>query len=165
MVKLKFKQTANTGGDCTAPYNVEISRECTVKELVETILTQKEWGYIDIGENTLSSSFTRVGYKGSTLIGNISRYLSGKRVGNVTASGGWGNMDYRIKLHENQESEFSEAYKLEDWQIEKIIDTLQVARNSLLGITALDSEEEYKRKSIENETCVVRMINDCLKWL
>ena len=39
-------QTSDTRGDCTASYDVQLDKEYTVKEFLETVLTQKvdEWG-------------------------------------------------------------------------------------------------------------------------
>lgn len=39
---IKFQQTARTGGDETAPYDVILDREYTVRELIDYILTRKE---------------------------------------------------------------------------------------------------------------------------
>lgn len=53
---------------------------------------------------------------------------------------------------------------LEDWQLEEIEYTLHIARNAILGLTALDSNYEIEKKTRENECAVTRAIDNCLKW-
>jgi hypothetical protein len=36
------------GSDCTAPYEIDLIRRCTVKEFVSFVLTLEEWGMIGI---------------------------------------------------------------------------------------------------------------------
>ena len=48
MIELIFRQTACTGGDETAPYDVFLTQECTVEEFVTSVLGRNEWGNINI---------------------------------------------------------------------------------------------------------------------
>jgi len=49
-------------------------------------------------------------------------------------------------------------------ELNEIKDCLRMARNTFLGITALDTPEERKEKTAKNETAIVRYINRCLKY-
>lgn len=44
---LNFVPTGKPGSDCTCPYSVKSDTPLTVAELVQQILTRKEWGYIN----------------------------------------------------------------------------------------------------------------------
>ena len=85
---LQFIQTHPAGGDCTAPYTVILDRKYTFGELVDEILTKREWGYIRF------SGF-EYKYRGSECdeIPNEIRNLS---ICSVKASGGWSRMDYNV---------------------------------------------------------------------
>ena len=48
--------------------------------------------------------------------------------------------------------------KIDEWVIREVIDTLQQANITLLGITGLDSPQEFAKKQIENETAINRRI-------
>ena len=50
---------------------------------------------------------------------------------------------------------------MEEWVIREIIDTLQQARVSFLGITGLDSPQEVAEKS-KKETAITRRIGRCI---
>ena len=47
---------------------------------------------------------------------------------------------------------------IEKWIIREVIDTLHQANITLLGITGLDSPQEFAKKQIENETAINRRI-------
>ena len=48
--------------------------------------------------------------------------------------------------------------KVDDWKIKEVIDTLQQANITLLGVTGLDSKEEFEKKCKENSTAINRRI-------
>ena len=48
--------------------------------------------------------------------------------------------------------------KIDEWVIREVIDTLHQANITLLGITGLDSEQEFAKKCVENETAINRRI-------
>lgn len=93
-LSVSFKQTSPIGGDETAAYLAEFSRECTLNELVALLLTHKDsWGAIY--------------YQGSV----VAEYKRGKleylnalwkekcgnsRIKSCKASGGWGQMNYYL---------------------------------------------------------------------
>lgn len=93
MIKLIFRQTARTGGDETAPYDVFLERECTVEDFVTAVLNRKEWGYIVI------NGFGRIEYRRDKIIsttlnnGDMSQLIK-----SVHAAGGWSRMDYYLEI-------------------------------------------------------------------
>lgn len=91
---ITLTQVTPTGGDCTAGYRVDLDKVYTVSEFIEEVLKRfsNEWGYFRI-----MNIFTRIEYRSGKLIENRleGNVLSAKIV-SVTASGGWGNMDYKI---------------------------------------------------------------------
>ena len=48
--------------------------------------------------------------------------------------------------------------KVEDWKIREVIDTLRQANITLLGVTGLDSQQEFEKKCKENSTAITRRI-------
>ena len=91
--------------DCTAPYNVELDRVCTVREFISEVLTKNEWGYIEIDGQ--SEDFTdrifgnpRCFYKGNEVTYTFPDEWLDKTVKSVKADGGWSNMDYLITVEE-----------------------------------------------------------------
>lgn len=93
MIKLIFRQTAPTGGDETAPYDVFLTQECTVEEFVASVLDRKEWG------NIVIKGFGRIEYRWdkivSTTLANGDMAYSIK---SVHAAGGWSRMDYYLEI-------------------------------------------------------------------
>ena len=55
--------------------------------------------------------------------------------------------------------------KIDEWVIREVIDTLHQANITLLGITGLDSPQEFARKSEENETAINRRIRNAIGLL
>lgn len=48
---------------------------------------------------------------------------------------------------------------IDEWIIREVIDTLYMAKSTLLGITGLDTPQEFARKCQENETAITRRID------
>lgn len=99
MIKLQFTKISPTSSDCTAMYKVEPSGECTVQELIDSILTRKEWGNIGIkgDEPWYSPCEISVKYKyGEILESNLSTEDLSKVVKSVEGHGGWSYMSYKI---------------------------------------------------------------------
>ena len=90
----------DVGGDCTMRYGIELDKEYTVKEFIDTILKEKsnEWGGIEI--MTGNNSFSEVSYRYNygKLSGCIDEKYSGKKIVGAAASGGWSKMDYIIRV-------------------------------------------------------------------
>ena len=55
--------------------------------------------------------------------------------------------------------------KIDEWVIREVIDTLHQANITLLGITGLDSEKEFAKKCVENETAINRRIWNAISLL
>lgn len=101
-------QTSDTRGDCTASYDVQLDKEYTVKEFLETVLTQKadEWGafYLMVRSRKLfwqnPSCEYRHGKKTGTTWANILIRYGDRRITKICSDGGWTRMDYYIWLDE-----------------------------------------------------------------
>lgn len=89
---MKFKQTARTGGDCTAPYDVTEYNSITAAEFVNEVLETQpnEWGYIEL------SSGKRIEYKHGKLLNEVPSDWKNIKIDHVKAAGGWSRMDYVI---------------------------------------------------------------------
>lgn len=55
--------------------------------------------------------------------------------------------------------------KIDEWVVREVIDTLHMANITLLGITGLDSPQEFARKCEENETAINRRIMHSISLL
>ena len=55
--------------------------------------------------------------------------------------------------------------KIDNWIIEEVLNTLRQANLVLLGITALDSSEEFAKKCKENESAINRRIKKAIMLL
>ena len=47
---------------------------------------------------------------------------------------------------------------VDEWVVREVIDTLRQANITLLGVTGLDSQEEFERKCKDNSTAINRRI-------
>lgn len=95
-LQLKYKQLRPTGGDETAPYEVTTNRGCTLKELIEKIKSGTFFGNMWIQEDYGCCFISN--YEKKT-IEDFPPALMDKVVKRITASGGWGRMDYEIWLN------------------------------------------------------------------
>ena len=55
--------------------------------------------------------------------------------------------------------------KIDKWVVREVIDTLHQANITLLGITWLDSPQEFAKKCVENETAINRRIYNAISLL
>lgn len=102
----RLTQTSDTRGDCTASYDVQLDKVYTVREFLETILTQKadEWGacYLMVRSKRLfwqnPSCEYRHGNRTGTAWANILMRYGDRHISQVKADGGWTRMDYYIWL-------------------------------------------------------------------
>ena len=93
MVKLKFIQTHPTGSDETAPYDVILDKECTVREFIDAVLKRNEWGRIKIKNGSC------IEYRRNEVISNdMTENDMACVINKVRASGGWSNMDYYLEI-------------------------------------------------------------------
>ena len=95
MIKLTFIQTAPTGGDETAPYDVLLEQECSVDDFVAAVLNRKEWGYIRI------KGLGQIEYSQDEIVSTtLSCGDMSKLIKSVRAAGGWSNMNYYLETIE-----------------------------------------------------------------
>ena len=101
---LKFIQTGKTGGDCTCPYLVISDTSLTVEELIQQILTRKEWGYINFYYKKIDwgTAISRVEYDNTQLSNTNENFTDIQKnlVVKISASGGWSRMDYDVLIKE-----------------------------------------------------------------
>lgn len=104
----KLIQTSDIRGDCSASYDVQLDKEYTVKEFLETVLTQKadEWGtfYLIVRSKKLLGQNPSCEYKNGNRVGPawesiLTRY-GNRRIVRACSNGGWTLMDYYIWLDE-----------------------------------------------------------------
>ena len=55
--------------------------------------------------------------------------------------------------------------KIDEWVVREVIDTLRQANITLLGVTGLDSPQEFAKKYTENETAINRRIKNAIGLL
>lgn len=97
------EQIGAVGGDCTAPYKVEIDSDMTLKDFVQCVLAQypKEWGYIGIKSGNSIFGEPKIEYsKGIIKTENFDAEIKRKKVVSAYASGGWSRMDYLLTLED-----------------------------------------------------------------
>lgn len=97
----KMIQSTAIGSNCTCEYIIELDKEYTVREFIDTILKEKnrEWGYIGI--KCIGTIFGKpyCEYSHGSLKYNLPTEILDKKVNRATASGGWSRMDYLIDIH------------------------------------------------------------------
>lgn len=102
----RFIQTSEPRSDCTADYDVQLDKDYTVRELLETVLTgqSNEWGTFHLlvcpeepyWKNP--SCEYRRGKRIGTTWTDILISFGDRKIALVKAYGGWGLMDYFIWL-------------------------------------------------------------------
>lgn len=97
----KLIQTGREGGDCTAPYDVELDKEYTVREFITEVLINRpnEWGdiYYCEGVKIRLVDDPHCEYRYGILLTTLPEEILDKKVIYVTAHGGWSSMDYFIR--------------------------------------------------------------------
>ena len=94
MIEMIFEQTAPTGGDCTAPYDVYVNPNCTVEQFINAVLARRERGYIDV------KGFGFIEYSGNRITNNQMdpNALHREVAGPIKAGGGWSQMSYSLRV-------------------------------------------------------------------
>lgn len=92
---MRFIQTAHTGGDETAPFDVVEYHAKTVMEFVEELVPiAKGWGEIEVRYGCFTRRYE---YRQGNLKSiSIDPDVANLTIDKVKASGGWGLMDYLI---------------------------------------------------------------------
>jgi hypothetical protein len=96
-LEMTFKLLRPAGGDCCAPYEILLNRECTLRELVDCILkNDRDWGYITICGRVDDK---KVEYRyGKNLKNEFTENELNSILLSVGSYGGWSRMDYVVKL-------------------------------------------------------------------
>ena len=96
---IKLKQNTRTFGDETAGYAVELTKEYTVQEFVNEVVSNKrEWGYIGISCGRATFGNPNCEYKLGKLLSELPSEIMTKKIASAKASGGWSRMDYLLEL-------------------------------------------------------------------
>lgn len=104
--KLTFYQTGECGGDCTRSYKITFNNgeNNTVKDLVDEILKSRDFDFgnieIAVGDRTYSDvvKYEKGKIKNSTQEYN---YFSNSHIIGIHAHGGWGSLDYTVRVEES----------------------------------------------------------------
>lgn len=95
----KFSQSGPISGDCTAPYEVSLDKEYTVRTFINEVLTREnEWGYIGIENGYAIFGDPFCEYRHGKLASKMNEEILDKPVLSVSASGGYTRMDYLLKI-------------------------------------------------------------------
>lgn len=106
-----------SGSDCTNLYKVSLDKEYTVQEFLDEAFSirKNEWGSISIYNKEIkigcSYSKSQIPYI------QIPKDVLTKKIKDVSATGGWSNMNYDIKLQDE--------YTLTDKDKELILNTVK----------------------------------------
>lgn len=97
---IKFIQTSEVFGDCSANYDVKLNKPHTVGEFINLVLIERkgEWGKFEIYNPDVSwLDYERYEYRYGILMDAISKEILEKRIISIEAHGGWTQMDYLLK--------------------------------------------------------------------
>lgn len=99
-LKISFKQLRPAGGDCCAPYEVILNRECTLREFVDCIIkNEREWGFVRV-ESWFDGNELEYRY-GKILRSEFTDAELQSTIKTVVSNGGWSCMDYVVRLKSN----------------------------------------------------------------
>lgn len=99
-----FTQIGPERGDCTAPYAVALDKAYTVKEFIQTVITERtdEWGFISIDDGKTIFGEARCEYRWGKLVSNLPKVFQSKTIISVKADGGWSRMDYLLDISKDE---------------------------------------------------------------
>lgn len=85
-------------GDETCGYSITLDKEYTVREFIETVLTELsgEWGYFGINADGSIFGNPCCEYKWGKLLSSLPEEYLDKKITKVTGDGGWSRMDYQF---------------------------------------------------------------------
>ena len=98
---MKFTQTSEEFGDCSAFYDVTLDNPHTVGDFINSVLVERkgEWGKFRIYNPNVSwLDYEQYEYRYGILKDVISNELLEKEIISIEAHGGWTQMDYLLKL-------------------------------------------------------------------
>ena len=102
----KLQQTGKEAGGAlggSAPYAVIFSRECTIREFIDYVVSNRldEWGDIRVVDRTHKwYECPKCDYRKGQLISDYPEYDLDRKVLKADAIGGWSNMDYFLFTEE-----------------------------------------------------------------
>ena len=98
----KLKQIRPAGSDCTAPYEVILDKEYTVREFINTVLTNepREWGSIGIIKRGAVFGDPCCEYRCGELLSHLPDDILDRNIDWACAHGGWSLMNYQLRLKE-----------------------------------------------------------------
>lgn len=96
---IHLKQISQSAPDCTVDFSVYMSRPYTLKEFIREITTFKEHGSLYIYSSEFHTIEVEYDYNKFEPTEDFKR-VENKLVNKVSASGGWGRMDYYIDVKE-----------------------------------------------------------------
>ena len=88
---MKFICTGGPYGDECSSYNVIFNDSYKVREAINEILAQNEWGSIQLNYKDIQF---KIDYKGNKLLNEIAPYIFEADIIECHAYGGWSLMDY-----------------------------------------------------------------------
>lgn len=100
---IRFIQTSEESGDCSAYYDVILDKPHTVGEFINLVLIERkgEWGKFEIYSPNVSwLDYEKYEYRYGVLNDAIPKNLLEKKIISIKANGGWTNMDYLLKLEQ-----------------------------------------------------------------
>lgn len=125
-------------------------------EVIFMIIMSALFGFL-LGGATSRQRFGRIAYKQGLIDGKSRRLLNFDN---------WFDFETHRALRKELEKEFEErSFRVDEWVAREVIDTLYQANITLLGVTGLDSPQEFAKKCRENETAINRRIREAIGLL
>lgn len=122
-------------------------------EVIFVMIMSALFGFL-LGGVTSRQRFGRIAYKQGIQDGK-SRCLSN--------FDNWFDYEVHKTLLKELKKELGErGFRVDEWVAREVIDTLRQADITLLGITGLDSPQEFAKKCRENETAINRRIKKAI---
>lgn len=157
MKLFELRVSGPESGDCTVPYDVIFDRECTVREFINEVLMQKEWGFISIC-NYYNGNCIHYD-KDAIVSGKFDTDLLESKIKKATASGGWTRMDYWIDIFTGEHllrKEYAQTLKemarLES-EYKKLTKKAYDIERQLTSLESLKSTETEKPQ-LDKDGCV-----------
>lgn len=122
-------------------------------EVIFVMIMSALFGFL-IGGATSRQRFGRIAYKQGLQDGK-SRCLS-------NFDNWFDYEDHKTLLKELKKELGERGFRVDEWVAREVIDTLRQADITLLGITGLDSPQEFAKKCRENETAINRRIKKAI---
>lgn len=140
MKLFELRSAGPEAGDCTAPYDVVFRKECTVREFIDEVLKQNEWGSIIIG-----SYFDgpRIEYEHDKIVSGVfCQDILNAKITNATAHGGWTSMDYMLDI-------WTDEQKLRN-DYTKTLKEIARHESEIAKLKKKAHDLEYQLEAIEN---------------